>query len=179
MSNVISYVVTIPPFPPVAVPILSFNDSVWIAPSNWIVKEFAPSTVIDLSVLNFSVFTIPGYTAEILTPPTDVSELLPDEIDFKLEQNYPNPFNPKTKIKYTVADHSDIKLSVYDVLGNLVQILVNENKSPGTYETEFPLQNGKDELNLTSGIYFYRLEINSGSSAGGINSITKKMIFIK
>ena len=93
--------------------------------------------------------------------------------NFKLFQNYPNPFNPSTKIKYEipfVETHSEaslqITLKVYDVLGNEVAILVNEQKPAGDYIVAF---NG---TNLSSGIYFYQLK------AGNFVE-TKKMILMK
>jgi len=94
--------------------------------------------------------------------------------EFLLYQNYPNPFNPTTKIKYTIPNvetHRDaslqmVTLKVYDVLGNEVATLVNEEKQPGVYEVEF------DASNLSSGIYFYQLK------AGNFID-TKKMILMK
>ncbi|HEY5124404.1 MAG TPA: T9SS type A sorting domain-containing protein [Ignavibacteria bacterium] len=71
---------------------------------------------------------------------------------FKLEQNYPNPFNPTTKIKFDIPKVSNIKLTIYDIIGKEISILVNEKVSPGSYEVEF---NGEK---YSSGIYFYRLE---------------------
>ncbi|MEJ2507843.1 MAG: T9SS type A sorting domain-containing protein, partial [Ignavibacteriaceae bacterium] len=72
---------------------------------------------------------------------------------FKLEQNYPNPFNATTKIKYTIPDVGSsfmkfIKINVYDILGNEIAILVNEEKPAGNYEVEF------NASNFSSGIYF-------------------------
>lgn len=85
---------------------------------------------------------------------------------FRLYQNYPNPFNPRTKIKYQIPELSNIKLTVYDVLGREVRTLVNEEKPAGSYEAEF---NGKD---LPSGVYFYRIET-------GKYSDTKKFVLLK
>ena len=70
---------------------------------------------------------------------------------FSLSQNYPNPFNPTTVIHYTVPKTSLVNLSVFNLLGQEVKTLVNEEKSPGEYEVRF------DGSNLPSGIYFYRL----------------------
>ncbi|GAB6283406.1 MAG: hypothetical protein STSR0008_21720 [Ignavibacterium sp.] len=105
---------------------------------------------------------------------TDVndSKSLPNE--FALSQNYPNPFNPTTKIKYTITaspisspkERTFVRLIVYDVLGNEIATLVNEEKAPGEYEVEF---NGKG---LSSGMYFYKIE------AGNFVQI-KKMILLK
>ena len=81
-------------------------------------------------------------------------------------QNYPNPFNPSTTIKFQIPNSSFVNLKVYDVLGNEVATLVNEEKPAGTYQLSF------DASNLSSGIYFYKLQ------AGNIVE-TKKMILLK
>lgn len=91
--------------------------------------------------------------------------------EFSIEQNYPNPFNPSTKIKYSIPavgsrDRVSVELKVYDVLGNEVAILVNEEKPAGEYEIEF---NG---AKLPSGIYFYQLK-----GEGFLQ--TKKMVLLK
>jgi|WetSurMetagenome_2_1015567.scaffolds.fasta_scaffold02724_4 hypothetical protein len=86
--------------------------------------------------------------------------------DFRLYQNYPNPFNPTTNIKYVIAKNSYVILKVYDILGKEVATLVNENLKAGIYEAEFKA------ANLSSGIYYYRLE-------AGDFSDTKKMIIVK
>jgi photosystem II stability/assembly factor-like uncharacterized protein len=95
-------------------------------------------------------------------------------LTFSLEQNYPNPFNPSTKIKYIIPNvetHRDaslqmVTLKVYDVLGNEVATLVNEEKPAGSYEVEFSASN------LPSGTYFYQLKASSLIE-------TKKMILLK
>jgi len=76
---------------------------------------------------------------------------------FNLYQNYPNPFNPVTTIKYSIpvnvnSQIFNVKLNVFDILGNEVAVLVNEQKSPGEYEVRF------DAGSLSSGVYFYRLK---------------------
>jgi hypothetical protein len=93
---------------------------------------------------------------------------------FSLEQNYPNPFNPTTKIKYEipsvianeVKQSQSVTLKVYDILGNEIVTLVNEQKPAGTYEVEF---NGEG---LPSGVYFYQLKVKDYLN-------TKKMILMK
>ena len=74
---------------------------------------------------------------------------------FLLAQNYPNPFNPSTTIKYELPKASHVSLTVYDVLGRQVSVLVNEKRDAGSYEVKF---NGS---NLASGVYFYRLQAGS------------------
>ena len=71
---------------------------------------------------------------------------------FKLDQNYPNPFNPTTSIKFELPKSSHISLSVYDVLGREVSVLVNEKMEAGIHEVKF------DGANVASGVYFYRLQ---------------------
>lgn len=87
-------------------------------------------------------------------------------LEFALGQNYPNPFNPATLIKFSLAAPGMVNLSVYNALGEKVSTLVNNVREAGNYEVKF------DASNLTSGIYFYRLE------AGNFVSI-KKMMLIK
>jgi photosystem II stability/assembly factor-like uncharacterized protein len=86
--------------------------------------------------------------------------------DFILYQNYPNPFNPSTRIDYSIPRSSFVTLKVYDILGREAATLVNEEKPAGNYEVEF---NGS---NLSSGVYFYRIEAESFVS-------TKKLVLLK
>ena len=91
--------------------------------------------------------------------------------NFVLQQNYPNPFNPTTIIKYSIPTNVkrgtlNVSLKVYDVLGNEIATLVNEEKQAGNYEVEF------NAANLPSGIYFYQLRARSFIE-------TKKMILLK
>ncbi|MDH3268939.1 MAG: YCF48-related protein [Ignavibacteria bacterium] len=97
---------------------------------------------------------------------TDVEEEINTVREFVLHQNYPNPFNPSTNIRYQISERSFITLKVYDVLGNEVATLVNEEKSVGEYEVEF---NGNG---LTSGVYFYQLKTVKFIE-------TKKMILLR
>jgi len=85
---------------------------------------------------------------------------------YHLSQNYPNPFNPVTQIKYDLPKQGFVTLKIYDVLGREITKLVNEVKSPGNYIVDF------DGTNLSSGVYFYKLEVN------GFNDV-KRMMLIK
>lgn len=86
--------------------------------------------------------------------------------EFALLQNYPNPFNPTTTIQFSIPGSQFATLKVYDILGREVKILVNEVKSPGTYEVKF---NGSD---LSSGTYFYKITVGNFTQ-------TKKMLLVK
>ncbi|MDP2039170.1 MAG: T9SS type A sorting domain-containing protein [Ignavibacteria bacterium] len=116
---------------------------------------------------------------------TDVKEenVVPSE--FVLYQNYPNPFNPETTISYTIAPPKlpnlpryagaaggealvHVTLKVYDLLGREVATLVDEEKQPGYYNSEFSIRN----FQLSSGVYFYRLQ------AGNFQA-SKKLVLVK
>ncbi len=98
--------------------------------------------------------------------PTGFKNVNKPELSFSLSQNYPNPFNPITNIQYAISNTQHVQLKVYDVLGNEVAVLVNEEKSPGNYSVEF------NSKNLASGLYFYSLTAGSFKQA-------KKMLLIK
>ncbi|MEJ2105082.1 MAG: T9SS type A sorting domain-containing protein [Ignavibacteriaceae bacterium] len=93
---------------------------------------------------------------EVVVPPSE----------FVLSQNYPNPFNPSTTINYQLPENSFVSLKVYNVLGNEVASLVNEQKQAGKYEVEF------NASELGSGVYFYTLKVGEFVQS-------KKMLLLK
>ncbi|HCY77992.1 MAG TPA: glycoside hydrolase family 2 [Ignavibacteriales bacterium] len=99
---------------------------------------------------------------------TDISEednsLAPDFYD--LEQNFPNPFNPETEIKFDIKNNGFVSLKVYDILGNLVQELLNKEMNAGSYKVRFNADN------LASGVYIYKLQAGEFASS-------KKMMLLK
>ncbi|OGU67880.1 MAG: hypothetical protein A2W30_02685 [Ignavibacteria bacterium RBG_16_36_9] len=106
------------------------------------------------------------YWVDSITIVTNVEEEQALPISYGLYQNYPNPFNPSTKIKYSIQQASQVQVKVFDVLGNEIETLVNEEKPTGTYELTW------NAANLPSGVYFYQLKARDF-----IN--TKKMILMK
>jgi hypothetical protein len=98
--------------------------------------------------------------------PTDVTEFTGEFNDYSLSNNFPNPFNPSTKIKYSIPQTSEVVIKIFDILGNEITTLVNEEKPIGNYELSW------DATNLPSGIYFCRMTADKYSS-------TKKMILLK
>jgi hypothetical protein len=94
----------------------------------------------------------------------EVNVALPDE--FSLSQNFPNPFNPATQIEYSITENEFVSLKVYNTLGQLVENLVNENIKAGNHTVTF------DGTNLSSGVYYYRLE-------AGNKVLVKKMLITK
>ncbi len=85
---------------------------------------------------------------------------------FLLYQNYPNPFNPATKIRFDIPKSGNVNISVFDVLGRKVAVIVDQQLTPGTYETDF------DAGNLSSGIYFYKFISENYSE-------TRKLVLVK
>lgn len=105
-----------------------------------------------------------GTLTEVIIGLNQISTEVPGK--FSLNQNYPNPFNPVTKIKFEIPKASNVKLTVFDITGKTVSTPVNGYLNAGTFETDF---NGS---NLSSGIYFYRI------NAEGFTAV-KKMMLIK
>ena len=91
---------------------------------------------------------------------------LGNQTEYTLEQNYPNPFNPSTKITYSIPRASDVKITVFNLLGQEIKTLVNETKEAGIHEINFNAQN------LNSGVYLYKIEAGSYIQ-------TRKMTLIK
>ena len=103
-----------------------------------------------------------------------ITKVEDDEIvinNFKLSQNYPNPFNPSTSMQYAIGSKQFVTLKVYNILGNEIATLVNEEKPAGSYEVTFDAGANR-RFALTSGIYFYTLKAGSFTE-------TKKMLLIK
>ena len=87
-------------------------------------------------------------------------------VEFSLKQNYPNPFNPSTIISFSIPERANVNLKVYDILGNELVTLINEETEAGSYNINFNA-NG-----LPTGVYFYQLVSNEYVE-------TKKMLLIK
>jgi hypothetical protein len=124
------------------------NVSFWI--------KYNPSIIPDTFNLKFELgmsghvcWTVPVILN--VGPVVEVAQKATIPTAYALTQNYPNPFNPTTTIKFELPKSSDVKLSVYDVLGREVSMLVNEKRNAGVHEVTF------DGANLASGVYIYRL----------------------
>ncbi|GMR25311.1 MAG: hypothetical protein BMS9Abin39_0599 [Ignavibacteria bacterium] len=102
---------------------------------------------------------------------TAITEETSFPFEYNLAQNYPNPFNPTTNIEFRIAELGLVTLKIYDILGNEIGTLVNEEKPAGSYTVEFSAIGG-DAYSLPSGIYFYQLR------AGNFVE-TKNMILMK
>ena len=109
---------------------------------------------------------------QVLIATTKIAVNIPKE--FMLCQNYPNPFNPTTTLEFGVPVDSKVKVEVYNVLGQLIAVLVNEVRPAGYYKVTFGSQS------MPSGVYFYRMTAHqtTGGQAGSFVQ-TKKMQLIK
>ena len=105
-----------------------------------------------------------GYRKSIITSVKNPFQKIPEK--FALRQNYPNPFNPTTIIEYDLPKDSRVKILVFDMLGRQVRMLVDEEKSGGSYKVEF------NANNLSSGVYFYHLQTNEFAQ-------TKKLVLMR
>jgi hypothetical protein len=111
-----------------------------------------------------------NFVIHIIDNPVIVEKEKIQPEEFVLHQNYPNPFNPSTTLSFIIGHSSFVSLKVYDVLGNEVATLVNEEKQPGIYQIEFNTSSVKHLP--SSGIYLYQL------TAGSFVE-TKKMLLLK
>lgn len=97
---------------------------------------------------------------------------------FFLSQNYPNPFNSETQIKFGVKNRSCVTLKVYDILGRVVCILINDNFEKGEYSVKFSSENNLIG-NLSSGLYIYKLTAENPANGNPYFSAVKKMVLLK
>jgi len=113
---------------------------------------------------NYSISTIEVVTNidnNVITPQT-----------FHLSQNYPNPFNQETKIQYTIARPTTVKLEILNVFGQRIKTLINQQHSPGLYTVKWDGRNDQG-VNVSSGIYIYKLVVGSDFV------MSRKMILMK
>ena len=115
----------------------------------------------------------PNKIVKVISP-TSVNDKLSISIkQYTLKQNYPNPFNPSTTIAYSLPKNSFVELNIYNLLGNKVAQLVNDEQSSGIHTVKFSPEELKAEgINLPSGVYLYRIK-------AGNYSMTRKMIYLK
>ena len=141
----------------------------------------APSTVLDDTTIFY--WRVSGIDSAGAGPFSAVSQFTTGTLvavrnvgsipnGYALSQNYPNPFNPTTMIDYQSPVNSFVTLRVYDIIGREIKTLVNGPKDAGKYTVQF------DGSDLSSGIYFYRIEAQSQDGSGAFTSV-KKLLFLK
>jgi hypothetical protein len=145
------------------------NDSLyqWLAPSIESDSCLIKVVAYDHALLNGEDVSDSLFSIEVIT---GVDDGAPRYVDM-LNQNYPNPFNPNTRIAFSIARASSVTLSIYDITGHLVRVLMHENKQPGGYAVVWDGKSAHGRQ-VASGVYFYKL------TAGGFTE-TKKMVLLK
>jgi flagellar hook assembly protein FlgD len=103
--------------------------------------------------------------------PTAIKDAKLLALTYKLEQNYPNPFNPTTRISFTIPQAGNVKIRVFDIMGNLVKEIYNQNVTAGQYSAIWAGDDARGNK-VASGIYFYKLESQNFT-------VSKKMILMK
>jgi hypothetical protein len=118
--------------------------------------------------------------ADAVTAPDAINSIGADgqqiPVQFTLEQNFPNPFNPSTKISYNLPYDSKVSLDVYNIIGNRIAQLVNEEQVAGYYSVNF--NSSSINKDISSGVYFYRITAVDKTTGNNFSSI-KKMILLK
>jgi hypothetical protein len=154
--------------------VLSIYDTVYIAPGNYIVSDIRPSADVDLSFFGQKAFYIAGCKMDIQTSIPVLSVSYENEIpnQYTMFQNYPNPFNPSTLIKYSLPFESNIRIIVFNSIGQVVKELMSGVQHSGMHELIF------SSSTLPSGIYFYSILANSTDGKQSFCN-TKKMILLK
>jgi hypothetical protein len=127
-------------------------------------SDFAARVIFNCGIDDADLYFDNISVKEIITSVSEETESIVN--DYFLDSNYPNPFNPTTNIEFRIADVGFVSLKVYDILGEEIATLINEELAVGKYDVNFKASN------LPSGIYFYRLSANNFS-------MTRKMVLIK
>lgn len=123
-------------------------------------REHVTDNLNDGDVVGLDLISLVGSTVGVINNGTGVPS------SYELAQNYPNPFNPSTKINFSIPKAGNVKLAVYDMIGNEVSVITNGELAAGNYTASF------NASKLSSGVYFYKLVTGEFTS-------TKRMILVK
>ena len=117
-------------------------------------------------------YTVLAVSLQKLDPTTDI-ELIDNALPqtYSLEQNYPNPFNPTTTIKFAIPQQGNVKIEVYDIMGKLVNTLINKDMNSGSYTVTWDGKNNSGQQ-VVSGVYLYKIQSENFIAV-------KKMILLK
>ena len=111
------------------------------------------------------------FSGEITLKATDVENVEGLPTDFALKQNYPNPFNPSTQINFALPNQASVKIAIYNVAGELVRTLVNDDMSAGNYRLMWNATDNNGRM-VSSGVYIYRMQAGKFVSS-------RKMLLLK
>jgi hypothetical protein len=143
----------------------------WDIPSDLPIASDYKIKITSNNIPDFFDFSDDDFTINNIVGVEDITDKIPDE--YSLFQNYPNPFNPSTKIEFGLMEHSNVSLRLYDILGQEVAVVIdNESLPAGMFRYNFMASN------LPSGIYIYYLTVKSNVSDKTFNQ-PKKMILMK
>jgi hypothetical protein len=143
--------------------LITYNDDGGVSNCSKIVQSLSSSTTYSVKVKGYNGGAVGAYTIDVKSAARSTAATFNSKY---VLQNYPNPFNPTTKIIFNIPKQTQVKLSIYDILGREVDVLVDKDMNPGIHEITF------DGSKLTSGVYFYSLTTEN------ITEI-KKLILIK
>jgi photosystem II stability/assembly factor-like uncharacterized protein len=159
--------------------LVGFGPSFWRSVDNITTWQYLGYATSELNNPNFIILSVDSkgtfygaserYGAVMLKESTvNVASETKIPTEYSLSQNYPNPFNPTTTIQYSIPIEGHVSLKVYDMIGREVNTLVDEYKNAGIYNSQFSIDNSQ----LSSGVYFYRLQCGNFSE-------TKKLVLMK
>ena len=141
----------------------SYTDSTVEANINYVYKVYCINSISSSDSSN-------EVSIKPVTSVSSSNSVVPQE--YSLSQNFPNPFNPKTTIKYALPFESEVKLTVFNLLGEVVKELVNRVQNPGFHEVDF------DASSISSGVYFYVISARSLTNSKEFREV-KKLILMK
>ena len=161
---------------------ISLDDEHWVSIEPWVTApnttaggnvrarvvtkfEFTPDETGSFEIKH----TVHGFSGQLIVENPITTGLEPDVAlrnGYSLYENYPNPFNPSTTIRYDLPGRGNIKLSIYNLMGEIVAILIDDMQAEGSHKVEW------NAVNYSSGIYFYRLQ-------SGDFVLTRKMVLLK
>ncbi len=146
--------------------VLRYKDTEIWAPEDGAFADWIDNVIPENTGLSFPSLYVDVQTSGLVGPPVTNTEIIGKPYVFQLTGNYPNPFNPSTSFTYQIPVEGHVTLSIYNVLGQRVAVLVNEVQNAGEYQVTF------DAAPFASGTYLYRLE------SGG-QTMTRTMMLIK
>lgn len=114
-----------------------------------------------------------GWTDIVIVVDEDATKI---PLNFSLHQNYPNPFNMNTTIEYSIPEKSNVTITVYNITGQVIDILVNKSMKPGFYSIQWDVPQG----GISSGVYFYRIQVKDPDGIGAREfTSVKKCLLVK
>jgi hypothetical protein len=147
----------------------TYYDTLWSRTKGFTQLQFQRATI-DYADLLYTAWVNAESSGVANVAHHGASSVVPEHA--WLGQNFPNPFNPSTNISFKITETAHVTLSVYSLQGRRIAVLLDRSMSAGSYESKFDASS----LSLSSGLYLYRLQIQSGHSS---KTLTNKMVLLK